>query len=57
MNFKWKTSAFFQLYSDASKIYFQKYLFRLRGTNVINIILRFHSNTSSKKTWKTRVIT
>ena len=57
MNFLSRKSVhFFNLYSNASKMYFQKYLFKLIGPNVINIILRCHSNTSTKKTWKPRMI-
>ena len=40
-----KSVHLFHFYSDASEIYFQKDLFRLRGTNAINIILKCQSNT------------
>ena len=46
MNFsRLKIVSLFYLYSDASKIYFQKDLFKFRGTHVINIIIRSQSST------------
>ena len=40
-----KSVHLFDLYSDASKNYFLKDLFRLREKNVVNIKLRCQSNT------------
>ena len=40
-----KSVSLFHLYSDASKIYFQKDISNLIDTTVINVILRCLSNT------------